>query len=284
MSLYRERLKCLTPSLEKVYFEYNRREFVHPDPLEFLYYYEDVKDREIIGFIASSLAYGRVAQILKSVKKAIEPLGKYPSLSLPSMSDALIEASCRGFKHRFTNEKELSGLFRGLREIINTYGSVEKGLKENIKLNSDLLGGLNGLISEIDSYGYTSRSSLLVSPKGKSACKRLFLYLKWMVRQDEVDPGGWNCVTPEELIMPVDTHIFNISHKLGITERKNADLRTAIEITRAFAEISPRDPLKYDFALTRFGIRSDMTVADLVEKCQIPGLSGVSEHLFQSNK
>ena len=106
---------------------------------------------------------------------------------------------------------------------------------------------------------------MLSSPEDGSACKRLFLYLKWMVRRDDVDPGGWTAFSPKDLIMPTDTHIHNITRQLGLTGRKQADLKTALEITRGFSAFSPEDPTRYDFALTRFGIRGALRVSELID-------------------
>ena len=110
-------------------------------------------------------------------------------------------------------------------------------------------------------------SFLLPSPADGSACKRLFLYIKWMSRRDAVDPGGWAGVPPSSLMMPVDTHIFRIGRTLGFTSRSQADLRACREITQAFAAICPEDPTKYDFCLSRFGIRSDLKMEHLLATC-----------------
>ena len=108
------------------------------------------------------------------------------------------------------------------------------------------------------------RAGLLPSPSAGSACKRLNLFLRWMVRQDNVDPGGWDSVSPAKLIIPLDTHMHRIGRRLGLTPRRQADLRTAIEITEGFRGICPSDPVRYDFALTRLGIRRDEGVEDFL--------------------
>ena len=107
---------------------------------------------------------------------------------------------------------------------------------------------------------------LLPFPEKGSACKRLNLFLRWMVRKDRVDPGGWDGVPASKLIVPLDTHMYGITRGLGFTERKSADLRTAIEATAAFRKIAPRDPVRYDFALTRPGIRRDPEAGALLRR------------------
>jgi len=97
----------------------------------------------------------------------------------------------------------------------------------------------------------------IISTRG-SACKRLLMYLRWMVRKDEVDPGGWEGIPPSKLLVPVDTHMHRIARKLRFTRRKQANLATVREITAAFRKIVPDDPARYDFTLTRFGIRKDL--------------------------
>jgi len=252
---------------EEIYRTYNRRDLVSPDPLQFLYEYQDVRDRELIGFIASSLAYGRVQQILASVSKVLEPLGKEPLHVLMSCSDAFLQKNYLGFRHRFTTGVEVIAMLKGLRKMFLVYGSLEDAVFYRIRKEQDLLAGISRFVEELELEGGLANSSLLVSPSRNSACKRLFLFLKWMVRKDEVDPGGWFRIKPADLIMPVDTHVYHISRVLGITRRKTVNLMTALEITKAFRSISPLDPVKYDFALTRFGIRSDMDVCDLFQKC-----------------
>jgi uncharacterized protein (TIGR02757 family) len=100
------------------------------------------------------------------------------------------------------------------------------------------------------------------------------LMLRWLVRCDEVDPGVWSCVGPEKLIVPLDTHMYKIARAMGLTERKVPDIRTALEITAAFGRISPADPVRYDFALTRLGIRKEMNVIEFLEGVRNKGERG----------
>lgn len=235
---------------ELIYKKYNRREFVHPDPLEFLYDYTNANDREIVGLVASSLAYGRVAQILKSVSHVLA--------KIDSPKGHLLK-----FKHRFTTGDEICALISGINGVIKSHGSLQNLFKEGYCKNNSLNHGLIHFVHELKKAGGHELSTLLPDPLKKSPCKRLNLYLRWMVRSDDVDPGGWKDIPKSKLIVPLDTHMYNISKMLGITKRKSPDMQTAREITDWFAKISPSDPVKYDFALTRFGIRNDMDVKEL---------------------
>jgi uncharacterized protein (TIGR02757 family) len=248
--------------LEGLYFAYNRRELADPDPLVFLYGYDDPLDREIVGLVASSLAYGRVAQIMKSVEKVLAPMGRNPHLFL--LRRRLDPRGLwGGFKHRFTTGEQMAGLLARTADALREYGSLEGLLGECLRRGGSLLSALNLFSRALSPSG--EGFPLLAAPEGGSACKRLLLYMKWMTRRDEVDPGGWTVIAPKDLIMPTDTHIHRIALQLGLTDRKQADLKTALEITQSFARMVPEDPVRYDFVLSRFGIRRGMKASDLAE-------------------
>ncbi|MBW1797340.1 MAG: TIGR02757 family protein [Deltaproteobacteria bacterium] len=244
--------------LESLYAFYNSRKWVHPDPLEFLYDYGDLKDREVAGLIASSLAYGRVAQILKSVSGVLEKMGPSPYGFLLSATPSSLRRIFSDFKHRFTTGEELALMLMGAKSVIERYGSLYECFLSGFKDDDrTILTGLSCLVNELRINSNGRSNSLLPLPERGSACKRWNLFLRWMVRKDQVDPGGWNSVSPARLIIPLDTHMHRICLSLKLTGRKNADMRTAIEITSTFGKIEPEDPVRYDFALTRLGIRKD---------------------------
>jgi uncharacterized protein (TIGR02757 family) len=243
-------------SLERLYEVYNGREWVHPDPLEYLYAYPELRDREVAGLIAASLAYGRVMQILKSVGWVLKRLGPSPHAFLLRTDPVELQSLCAGFVHRFTTESELFDLLEGVRRLLEGYGSIRNCFVMFFKSgDGDMLSALSGLVRTIKAPSGGRWSSLLPCPEKGSACKRLHLFLRWMVREDRVDPGGWSEVPPSQLMVPLDTHMHRIGLTLGLTKRKAGDLRTAMEITDAFRRIRPEDPVRYDFALTRLGIR-----------------------------
>lgn len=254
--------------LDGLYARYNRRSFVHPDPLEFLYRYGDFYDREVAGLAASSLAYGRVSQILKSVSIVLDKMGPRPRLFLMESPETRIKTLFAGFKHRFTTGGEFSRLMIGAKRAIERHDSLKNCFLRRFDGKSDsILPSISNFVDELCA-DIGPLKGLLPSPSMGSACKRLNLFLRWMIRKDAVDPGGWGTALKSRLIVPLDTHMHKIGLAFGFTRRKNAGIETAIEITRGFAKFSPDDPVKYDFALTRLGIRGDANFDFLQTACQ----------------
>ena len=201
-------------------------------------YSEDAKDR-----IAYALDGG--VRLVDS-KRRIE--GK-PFDFVTSHSEKDFLKIYKGFVHRFTTDEDLAKLFRGMKHVLKEYGNFE-----NLYLC--------GVEKFVDEMNLSQKSYLVPSPADGSACKRLNLFFRWMVRNDEVDPGGWTKADAADLVVPLDTHAFKAAKILGFTEKKAPNYKAALEITSHYAEIAPEDPVKYDFALTRFGIRDDMTFDD----------------------
>lgn len=246
--------------LNRLYRRYNRRLYVHPDPLEFLYAYPHVRDREIAGLIASSLAYGRVAQILASVRRILDPMGRSPRAFLMNTSNRDLVKLFRPFKHRFTTGREMAALLSGAKAAITRHGSLNACFVAGLKAHDEtVLPALGEFARQI----HAGRSYLVPCPADGSACKRLNLFLRWMVRKDAVDPGGWTGVPRSKLVVPLDTHMATIGRFFGFTRRKSPGIGMALDVTVALRKFSPEDPVKYDFALTRFGIRQDMELDEL---------------------
>jgi uncharacterized protein (TIGR02757 family) len=250
--------------LDALFRKYHRRDLVHPDPLVFLYDYADLKDREVVALLASALAYGRVSQIMKSVSSVLGRMGSSPFLFVMNSSPEKIRSTYEDFRHRFTRGADLFHLLWGLRSAVERYGSLQEcfsaGLEER---DETVVPALSRFVKALHPHTGGCRKGFLPSPDEGSACKRWHLFLRWMVREDEIDPGGWRRVDRSRLIVPLDTHMHRIGLELGLTRRRQADQRTALEITRAFGEIIPEDPVRYDFVLTRFGIRRDMDLLEL---------------------
>jgi len=244
-----------------LYNAWTRREFVHPDPLELLYGYEDPHDLEIVGLVAACLAYGRVTQILASIRKALDALTNVknasPWLTLQAIRPRALFQRLEGFKHRFTTGSEVASLLVAVSRATDSYGSLQRLFAAGVKRGDDtILSGLAAFVERLRALagGADTCGTLLSSPADGSACKRLNLYLRWMVRRDAVDPGPWTSISPALLIVPLDTHLFRIATRIGLTQRRQPNLKTAMEVTGGFSRMRPDDPVRYDFALTRLGI------------------------------
>lgn len=252
---------------EALYKALARREYVHPDPLEFVYRYQDSADREIVGLIAAALAYGRVTQILERAEQVFGALGPSPRKLLLQSPDRDLRTRFAAFKHRWTTGAELAVLLIGIRRVLLEHGSLEACfLRYHDSASGHTVSGLAGLVKEL--AGSVERNSLMPDPAKGSACKRLHLYLRWMVRSDAVDPGCWTRVSPADLIVPLDTHMHRLGRSLRFTRRKQANLAAALDLTRVFRAMNAADPVKYDFVLTRFGIRNELDMRRLLEWCR----------------
>jgi uncharacterized protein (TIGR02757 family) len=256
--------RALKRKLEKLYAKYNRAEFVHPDPLEYLHSYDDVRDREIVALVASSLAYGRVAQILRSVARVLKRL-EAPGDYVRGCTQAGLRRDFKGFKHRFTTGDDVALMLLGARRLIERHGSLENAFCSGLNDSEEtVLPALCSFTSQLNSSVGVRRSSLVPMGSSGSACKRLNLFLRWMVRRDRVDPGGWDKVPRSKLIVPLDVHMHRLSLAMGLTGRKQANMRAALEATAAFRAIMPDDPVRYDFSLTRLGIREELEISELL--------------------
>ncbi len=261
-------LRVYKTGLDSLYDRYTRREFVHPDPLEFLYDYPDPGDREVVGLLAASLAYGRVSHILKSVRTVLDRLGPSPARTVHTATARELRERLAGVKHRFTDGAELAALLAAAAAIVREHGSLGTCLASHVQAeHATITPALTALVAALHAAG-APRTHLLPDPAAGSACKRLHLYLRWMIRRDAVDPGGWTGVSPRLLMVPVDVHMHRMARALGATRRSAADGRTAEEVSAAFRSICPQDPARYDFALTRLGIRERSDPNDLPARLQ----------------
>jgi uncharacterized protein (TIGR02757 family) len=245
---------------ESVYRRYHRPQYISPDPLEIVREYDNPAEREIAAFISASLALGRVDGIVRAARRVMGALGA--PAQLQTYSDAELRELSRPFVYRFFDGRQLYGLLLGMRRVLEAHGSLEACAGVALRAGNaapDVPPAVRALRQLVDSLVEASdahlRNSILVArPEKGSACKRLFLFLRWMVRSDLVDPGGWTVLAPADLFVPVDTHMLAIARSLGLTSARQPSIAVSREITAAFRRISPADPARYDFSLTRMGI------------------------------
>ena len=244
---------------EKIYSLYNRDMYIRPDPLELVLRYDDPADQEVAGLIASSFALGNVAAILKCVDGLLTPLGK-PSKALRTLSQTQLRHLYAGFRYRFFSEEDLHMLLSGIQGCLRQYHSIVRCYQECLARNAmETVQALSEFARIFYGFGGGPVKLLPLAERG-SACKRLNLYLRWMIRRDSVDPGPWKGIPASVLLVPMDTHMLRISRRLGITRRKQADMKTAAEVTAFFRTLRPDDPVKFDFSLTRMGIHPDLSI------------------------
>ena len=270
--------------LDKLYDKYNHREMISPDPLQFVYRYSNPADMEIAGFLAASLAYGRVEQIENSLKNLLGRMGKSPFEFVAGLTDK-DRGVLADFKHRFNTGGDIAELFVLFSKVLNDFGSIEKYFLSFFRISDkNIIPALTRFCdSLLDKHRAAHRGRiskglafLLAGPGRGGAAKRLNLFLRWMVRSDDVDAGLWRSIDKSKLIVPVDVHMARLCKILGFHNHKNVTLKTALEITNHFAGIEPEDPVKYDFALSRIGIvegctgqhRTGCDLCELVSLCR----------------
>jgi len=262
-----QKISQLRSILERLYKKYNHRNLIPPDPLQFVYKYKTKADREIAALLAASLSYGRVEQIEKDLIKLFSIMGKSPYEFTISFNQAK-RKSLENFKHRFNTGSDVSDLIEILKTVLKKFGSIEKAFLTGYrKEDKNIIPALTIFCERLyrlyeNHFGRPVSKGfqfLLSSPSNGSVCKRLNMFLRWMVRSDDVDLGLWKSIDKNKLIVPVDTHIARLCKILGLYKRKTVSLAAAIEITESFKKIEPADPVKYDFCLSRIGIIENCT-------------------------
>lgn len=240
--------------LEAVFNRYHRVEFIGDDPVGFPRRYSDLRDREVVSLIAAFMAFGRVEQIRTKTEMILSLFGDSPfGLLMNGDADGLA-LKIGDFRHRFMNAQILVALLKGLSSMIREWGSVGSCFRHCWdRSEGDLLRALSifrrSLASSFEDWGM-----IMPDPERGSACKRWLLFMRWMVRKDDVDPGGWGFIPPSSLLVPLDVHLHRVAIRLGFTRRKSGDMRTVLEITEALKGYDPQDPVRYDFSLTRWSM------------------------------
>jgi uncharacterized protein (TIGR02757 family) len=258
-------MKSLKTVLESAYSLYHKPEYLRTDPLVCVHGFGNGQDIEIVGLIAAVLAYGRVEIIIRNVSLVLDRISQKPYEFTMNTSYREKLTILKDFKHRFNDTRDIALLFECIARSIREFGSLE-GLflsysKSGCFYVKDGLdhftGELKKTARKITPDVPSSFEYLLPSPSSGSACKRLNMYLRWMVRKaDLIDFGIWNGVSPSILIVPVDTHIAKIGRQLEFTKRNSADWRMAEEITAGLKKYDPADPVRFDFSLCRAGMFS----------------------------
>jgi uncharacterized protein (TIGR02757 family) len=256
--------RLLARRLDRLYDDFNRAG--HPeDPVQIVRRFEDVADREIVGFCASALAFGRVASALGSIEALISAMGTSPARFVRQFEARRDAGRLDGLGHRWIRSGDLVALVRVLQRLVVEHGSLERAVAAGLPPDaSDVTDALESFSSRALDPPASARARRRATgpgvayffsrPSSGSACKRLNLFLRWMVRCDAVDPGGWTLVRPAQLVVPLDTHVIRVGQCLRLTRYRSPGWRMAADITASLRRLSPDDPVKYDFSLCHLGM------------------------------
>jgi len=252
--------------LEELYRQYDHR-FVDPDPLQFVRQQTTDADREVVGLVASGLAFGGVMQIKRAVALVMEFLGPRPAEAVAALAPSVAAERLRGFRHRWLDGRDVACLLYLARQMRRSHGSIEAFFAEGLSREDADVGRALTSFAEralrLGHGGLYGRGPLPLdagvryffpSPAAGSACKRLNLYLRWMARRDGVDLGVWRRPTPAQLVLPLDAHTFAIARRVRLTRYRSPGWAMALDITRRLRRFDPQDPVKYDFAFHRMGL------------------------------
>lgn len=261
-------IKGLSPGLENLYLQYNDPKWLRPDPLAIALEYRQPRDLELAALLAAALALGNASLIEKAVLTALAPFGPNLSSSLYSLQDEEIKEASSGFIYRFFGADDIAALLCAARTVQKDHGSLENAfLDGHLASEADYAMAASRFVKLVQKAApWPFKPNLLPDPAKGSAAKRLFLYLRWMVRKDAIDPGPWTRADPALLLVPLDTHMASACRRLGLLKRRSTDLKAAREASAQFRLIRPDDPLRYDFCMTRPGIRPDLDP----DKCFAP--------------
>ncbi|OFW36842.1 MAG: TIGR02757 family protein [Acidobacteria bacterium RIFCSPLOWO2_12_FULL_67_14] len=237
------------------------------DPVHLVRRYPAPEDREIVAFCAAGLAFGRVASVLASIEALLAVLGPAPARFVRAFDAAIHGPRLAPLGHRWVRGKDLAALVLILQRMLRESGSLERFfLAGDDPAAADIGPALDAFSTralETDlrpAYGPRVRAVragvcyFFPRPSAGSACKRLNLFLRWMVRKDAVDLGVWSSVAPSRLIVPLDTHVIRLGRCLRLTRRSSPGWKMAAEITAALRGIDPADPVRFDFSLCHVGM------------------------------
>ncbi|WP_264564986.1 TIGR02757 family protein [Flavobacterium sp. N3904] len=241
--------------LDEKVIQYNTLDFIDSDPVQIPHLFTQKEDIEIAGFLSATISWGNRKMIIKNAHKMMDLMGNAPYDFVMSHQATDLER-LDTFVHRTFNGQDFMGFIKGLKHIYTTHGGLE-----NVFTTSIEEGNLQKSIHEFKKtffetpHLYRTQKHISDPLKG-SAAKRINMYLRWMVRQDNkgVDLGIWKSISPSILSCPLDVHSGNVARKLGLLERKQNDGKALAELDAKLRNLDPLDPVKYDFALFGLGV------------------------------
>ena len=258
------RREALPARLDTLYTDYNREESA-TDPVHLVRPFADSADREIAGFCAAALAFGRVGSVINSITTLLAIMGPHPAAFVRRFDPAAPHPELRAMVHRWTRGIDLVALLWVLRQMVERSGTLEGFFLDGYRVEDEDIGpaldsfSTRALALDLrKAYGKVPARAgvcyFFPRPSAGSACKRLNLFLRWMIRTDEIDLGVWTRIPASKLVVPLDTHILRLGKCLRLTRYNTAGWKMAADITSSLRALEPADPVRYDFSLCHVGM------------------------------
>lgn len=248
--------------LDQQYIRFNQPDFITADPISIPHRFTQKQDIEISGFFAAILAWGQRKTIIAKCTELLQRLDAAPFDFIKNHQEADLK-QLLGFKHRTFNDTDLLYLVFFLQQFYTQHDSLELAFtgagSKKIENQKDRLENFYNLVFALPEAPSRTRKHIS-TPARKSACKRINMYLRWMVRQDNhgVDFGIWKLMRPADLICPCDVHVDRVARRLGLITRTQTDWQTAVELTEKLKQFDAEDPVKYDFSLFGLGVEGKL--------------------------
>ena len=257
-------MTSLRSALDTLYADFNL-DHVVADPIWIVHRHERPDDREVVAFIAAALAFGRVQSVLNSIEGMLQVMGPSPAAFVRAFDPACDRRKFDHLVHRWTKGVDLAALVWLMHQMFGHNGSIEGFFAEGLPPDAvDVSEGLQSFstralaLDQASVYGglrpKPGVAYFFSRPSSGGACKRLNLFLRWMVRKDQVDLGVWSHVRPGQLIVPLDTHVIRVGQCLRLTRLKSPGWRMAVDITASLRALDPVDPVKFDFSICHLGM------------------------------
>lgn len=247
----------IKPYLDEINDKVETAEYIPDDPVQFIHAFDQKKDREIAGFLAATMAWGRRDIVISKIDDLLHRMQYDPFQFLMNYSQTeFIKLS--GFKHRTFKPIDIHGILLGLKKIFICFGDFEsfwENCYDQSKAQRRPLMALfhQNFFDMSDDFANRTRKHISNPEKG-STCKRLYMFLRWMIRkQSPVDLGIWDFIDPSDLLIPYDVHVARQAKKYGLVSRKSNDWKTVKQLTETLKILNPDDPTRYDYALFGMG-------------------------------
>ena len=241
----------LKQQLDELVLKYETKDFIKDDPIQFPHRFKEVKDIELAGFIASMFAFGNRKVFIRKLDELFNLFQNEPKNFIENFE----RKSLKGFNYRFAKEEDVEEIFLVLKKLYSSNSSLEELFKYGYETKD-----FHQMLKVVTDYFYSNMENtfgakyLIPDANKNGAMKRVNMFLRWLVRDGEVDLGIWKFIDKSELLIPLDTHVARISREMNLLKRNSNDFKAVKELTNELKTFDKNDPVKYDFAMFGYGI------------------------------